>query len=98
MFYNMFGHMSRMSPATSTLWMLTRHVALIFSWGRASVRIENVSPFFEAYHLLMDYIVPSVCVTESDVPDLETDQKIKKYVERYRMPTLEGPEKATRGG
>jgi hypothetical protein len=46
----------------------------------------------------MDYIVPPVCVIESDVLDLEIDRKIKKYAERYRMPTLEGPEKATRGG
>jgi hypothetical protein len=44
--------------------------------------------FSEAYRLLMDYIAPSLCVTEPGIPNSEIDQKIKKYVERYVMSTL----------
>jgi hypothetical protein len=44
--------------------------------------------FFKAYHLLMDCIVPSVCVTEQGIPDSEMDWKIKKYAKRCGMLTL----------
>jgi hypothetical protein len=89
MFYNMFVRTGHMRPTMCSHSMPIRHITLILSWGKSSDRIENVTPLFIGLSfLLMDCIVPSVCVTEAGVPDSMIDRKIKKYSERYRMSTL----------
>jgi hypothetical protein len=56
------------------------NIVLILSWGKASNRIQNTSLLFRGLSLLlMDYVVPSVYVTELGVPDSEIDRKRNKY-------------------
>jgi hypothetical protein len=88
MFYIMLGRMSHKCFAASIHWTPIRHVTLILSWGKASIRIGNAPPHYEAYHLLMECIVPLVCVNESGIPGSEIGRKIKKYAEIYGMSTL----------
>jgi hypothetical protein len=61
----------------------------MLSWGKVSDPIGNVSPLLRGLSFLpLGCSAPSVCVTMPSVPDLEIDQKIMEYVERYTPATL----------
>jgi hypothetical protein len=85
----MFGHTSRKRPTTFTRLPSIRQTIRYLARVKLLTRSGMLHPFLRCLSfLLMDSIVPLVCVTESCVRDLEIDQKIMKYDERHKMATL----------
>jgi hypothetical protein len=77
---NVLQHiLSYMSYASDSVYLFgaDRACCPMLSWGRASNQIGYASPLFRGLlFLLMDYIVPSICVTESGIPNSEIDRKM----------------------